>query len=386
MNTKRVFLIILDSFGIGAMPDAAEYDDSGANTLASLRAHKDFNLPTLRALGLYNIKGVGGGVENPKAAYCRLAEKSKGKDTIVGHWEICGVVSDRPMPTYPQGFPDEVIQAFTALTGKNVLCNKPYSGTEVIRDYGDRHIETGDLIVYTSADSVFQIAAHEDIIPVAELYEYCAVARKMLKGKHGVGRVIARPFIGTSGNYRRTPRRKDYALAPPCDTSLNRISGKGLDVIAVGKINDIFAGSGITASYKTKNNKEGMELTSRLQSEDFEGLCFVNLVDFDMIYGHRRDVAGYAAAAEEFDLWLKGFLKTMRPDDVLMISGDHGCDPGYRHTDHTREYTPLLIYGAGIKSQDLGEGETFALIGKTVEELLKVSVANCDGFANKILK
>lgn len=386
MNTKRVFLIILDSFGIGAMPDAAEYDDSGANTLASLRAHKDFNLPTLRALGLYNIKGVGGGVENPKAAYCRLAEKSKGKDTIVGHWEICGVVSDRPMPTYPQGFPDEVIQAFTALTGKNVLCNRPYSGTEVIRDYGDRHIETGDLIVYTSADSVFQIAAHEDIIPVAELYEYCAVARKMLKGKHGVGRVIARPFIGTSGNYQRTPRRKDYALPPPCDTSLNRISGKGLDVIAVGKINDIFAGSGITASYKTKNNKEGMELTSRLQSEDFEGLCFVNLVDFDMIYGHRRDVAGYAAAAEEFDLWLKGFLKTMRPDDVLMISGDHGCDPGYRHTDHTREYTPLLIYGAGIKSQDLGEGETFALIGKTVEELLKVSVANCDGFANKILK
>lgn len=384
MNTKRVFLIILDSFGIGAMPDAAEYDDSGANTLASLRAHKDFNLPTLRALGLYNIKGVGGGVENPKAAYCRLAEKSKGKDTIVGHWEICGVVSDRPMPTYPQGFPDEVIQAFTALTGKNVLCNKPYSGTEVIRDYGDRHIETGDLIVYTSADSVFQIAAHEDIIPVAELYEYCAVARKMLKGKHGVGRVIARPFIGTSGNYQRTPRRKDYALAPPCDTSLNRISGKGLDVIAVGKINDIFAGSGITASYKTKNNKEGMELTSRLQSEDFEGLCFVNLVDFDMIYGHRRDVAGYAAAAEEFDLWLKGFLKTMRPDDVLMISGDHGCDPGYRHTDHTREYTPLLIYGAGIKSQDLGEGETFALIGETVEELLKISAGS--GFGNKILK
>ncbi|MBE6678403.1 MAG: phosphopentomutase [Ruminococcaceae bacterium] len=386
MKTKRVFLIILDSFGIGAMPDAADYGDSGANTLASLRSLKDFDLPTLKSLGLYNIKGVGGGVDDPKAAYCRLAEKSKGKDTIVGHWEICGVVSERPMPTYPQGFPDEVIQAFTALTGKNVICNKPYSGTEVIKDYGEEHIKTGDLIVYTSADSVFQIAAHEDVIPVEELYEYCAVARKMLKGKHGVGRVIARPFTGAAGNFQRTPRRKDYALAPPCDTTLNRISDKGLSVIAVGKINDIFAGSGITAAYKTKSNKEGMELTSRIQSEDFEGLCFVNLVDFDMIYGHRRDVSGYAAAAREFDAWLEGFIKGMRPDDVLMISGDHGCDPGYGHTDHTREYTPLLIYGSHIKPLDLGEGASFALIGKAAEELLGVSVAEGDGTVDKILK
>ncbi len=387
MTTKRIFLIILDSLGIGAMPDAALYGDAGANTLASLRRFPGFDVPNMKSLGLFNILGVGGGVEAPRAAYCRLAESSKGKDTIIGHWEICGIVSESPLPTYPNGFPDEVIQAFTALTGKEVLCNKPYSGTEVIKDYGEEHINTGKLIVYTSADSVFQIAAHEDVIPVEELYEYCAVARKLLKGKHGVGRVIARPFTGAVDNFVRTSRRKDYALAPPCATTLNRISEKGLQVIAVGKINDIFAGSGITAAYKTKGNKEGMELTSRIQAEDFGGLYFVNLVDFDMLYGHRRDVAGYAAAVMEFDGWLGDFVSNMRPDDVLMISGDHGCDPGYGHTDHTREYTPLLIYGEGIVPADLGEGKSFSLIGETVEQLLNVSVATKgNGLIDKITK
>ncbi len=386
MSKKRIFLIILDSFGIGAMPDAADYGDKGANTLAGIRNSKEFYAPNLKALGLFNIKGVGGGVAAPKAAYCRLAEASKGKDTIVGHWEICGIVSEHPMPTYPHGFPKEVTDGFTALTGKDILCNKPYSGTEVIKDYGKQHVDTGALIVYTSADSVFQIAAHEDVVPVEELYEYCEVARKMLKGKHGVGRVIARPFAGEEGSYFRTPRRRDYALAPTKPTVLDIIKESGKQVIAVGKINDIFAGKGITAYYKTKNNTEGMELTSRLQGEDFEGLCFVNLVDFDMIYGHRRDVAGYAAAVTEFDRWLGDFMENMRPEDVLMISGDHGCDPSYTHTDHTREYVPLLIYGEGIKPVDLGEGAGFALTGNTVCQLLDISVPNDgDGFANIIM-
>lgn len=385
MKYKRVFLIILDSLGVGAMPDAADYGDVGANTLGSVRRSPLFSVPNLESLGLFNIMGVGGGVKAPKAAYCRLAEKSGGKDTIVGHWEICGVVSEKPMPTYPKGFPDEVIEAFSALTGKKVLCNLPYSGTEVIKDYGEEHLRTGSLILYTSADSVFQLAAHEDVVPVEELYGYCEIARKLLKGKHGVGRVIARPFVGAAGSFTRTSRRRDYALPPPSPTVLNAISESGMQVIAVGKINDIFAGSGVTSYYKTKSNAEGMKLCSAIQGEDFEGLCFVNLVDFDSVYGHRRDVNGYAAAMTEFDRALGEFMAGMRPEDVLMISGDHGCDPGYSHTDHTREYTPLLIYGHGIKPVDLGEGESFALIGKTVGELLGVAVQiKAEGFANKI--
>lgn len=384
METKRVFLIILDSLGIGALPDAAEYGDQDANTLESIRNSKAFYAPNLKELGLFNIKGVHGGTDVPKGAFCRMKEASKGKDTIIGHWEICGIVSERPMPTYPEGFPSEVTEAFTALTGKEILCNLPCSGTEVIKDYGEEHLKTGKLIVYTSADSVFQIAAHEESVPLEELYTYCETARKLLHGKHGVGRVIARPFVGSAGSFTRTANRRDYALKPPVPTILDRISGEGMQVKAVGKINDIFAGSGITESYKTHGNAEGMEITSRIQQEDFRGLCFVNLVDFDMIYGHRRDVDGYAKAISEFDKWLGGFLKEMKPHDVLIISGDHGCDPGYTHTDHTREYTPLLVYGDGIKAVDLGEGESFSLIGDTVCGLLGIPHGG-EGFTDKLI-
>lgn len=370
MKAKRVFLIVLDSFGIGALPDAARYGDAGANTLGGVRNHPAFDVSNMRKLGLFNINGVGGGVESPKGAFARVAEESNGKDTIIGHWEICGVVSERDLPTYKNGFPREVIEEFKSLTGRGVLCNKPYSGTEVIKDYGDEHVRTGDLIVYTSADSVFQIAAHEDTVPLEDLYRYCELARDMLTGEHAVGRVIARPFVGESGSYTRTANRHDYALKPPCRTALDYIKEAGKDVIAIGKINDIFAGQGITEYAKTTGNADGMAKTAALLERDFEGLCFTNLVDFDQLYGHRRNVEGYAAALAEFDRWLGGFLPRLGDGDVLFITADHGCDPSYTHTDHTREYVPLLVYGKGIKSADLGTLESFADVGKTVMALL----------------
>ena len=370
---KRFFLIVLDSFGVGELPDAYLWHDEGSDTLQAIRNHPNFHCPELKELGLFNIDGVGGGVSAPKASYCKMAEKSMGKDTTIGHWEIAGIISPDPLPTYPDGFPEEIITGFEKRTGRKVICNKPYSGTEVIKDYGREHVETGALIVYTSADSVFQIAAHEDIVPVEKLYEYCEIARKMLVGKHGVGRVIARPFNGEYP-YARTANRHDFSLLPPADTMINLLQKAGYDTISVGKIYDIFAGSGISESNRTTSNTHGMQVTKEIQGRDFEGLCFVNLVDFDMKYGHRNDVAGYAAAATEFDGFLTRFIKDMRDDDVLLITADHGCDPSTPSTDHSREYTPMLIYGKRIKSGvNLGTRASFSDISATVLEYFGVN-------------
>lgn len=385
---KRFFLIVLDSFGVGELPDAYKWHDEGSNTLGAIRNHPNFNCPELKEMGLFNIDGVGGGVSAPKASYARMSEKSMGKDTTIGHWEIAGIISPEPLPTYPEGFPDDIIKEFEAKTGRKVICNKPYSGTEVIKDYGREHIETGALIVYTSADSVFQIAAHEDIVPVEKLYMYCEIARKMLVGKHGVGRVIARPFNGEYP-YTRTANRHDFSLLPPSDTMLNVLQRAGYDTISVGKIYDIFAGSGISESNRTASNTHGMQVTKEIQGRDFSGLCFVNLVDFDMKYGHRNDVAGYAAAATEFDGFLSSFVKDMREDDVLLITADHGCDPATPSTDHSREYTPMLIYGKGIKGGvNLGTRASFADISATVLEYFGVAQeATCGAsFLTQVLK
>ena len=372
---KRVFLIVLDSFGIGQMPDAEKFGDYGVDTLGTVSKSPYFSMPNMEKLGLFQIEGtsVESKVTDITGRVARMAEASMGKDTTIGHWEIAGIYSPTPLPTYPDGFPKEVLEAFKKATGRGVLCNKPYSGTEVIKVYGDEHVKTGDLIVYTSADSVFQIAAHEDVVPVEQLYEYCRMARKILTGKHSVGRVIARPFTGESGNYTRTPRRHDFSLEPPGDTILNILKGHGKDTIAVGKIFDIFAGSGISEHVYTSGNAEGIERTLEYLDKDFEGICFINLVDFDMLYGHRRDVDGYAAALTAFDRFLPDFLSRMREGDLLVITADHGCDPGYRKTtDHTREYTPLLVYGAAVTPMDLGTRETFADIGATVAAYLSV--------------
>lgn len=368
-SRKRVFLIVLDSFGIGGMEDAFEYGDRDVNTLRSVAASPYFSMPNMGKMGLFNIDGVEVGTEEktPTAAYARLKEASKGKDTTTGHWEIAGIYSDRAMPTYPDGFPQEIIDAFSKATGRPVLCNKPYSGTQVIQDYGEEHIRTGALIVYTSADSVFQIAAHEEVVPVEELYRYCRIARELLTGEHGVGRVIARPFIGENGNYTRTARRHDFSLVPPSVTMLDQLESAGKSVIGVGKIKDIFAGKGITESVYTTGNEDGINRTLEYLEKDFEGLCFVNLVDYDSLYGHRNDVDGYAKALTYFDTRLPQIQEALREDDLLMITADHGCDPGdMESTDHTREYVPLILYGKGIKPANYGTRETFADIGATV--------------------
>ncbi len=366
---KRVFLIVLDSFGIGALPDAAEYGDAGTNTLGTVSKSPYFHMPHMGALGLFNIEGVDAvpSVPAPKGRFARMKEASHGKDTTIGHWEIAGIYSPNPLPTYPDGFPPEVMDAFCAAVGRGYLCNKPYSGTEVIKAYGDEHVRTGKLIVYTSADSVFQIAAHEDVVPVEELYEICEKARKILTGKHGVGRVIARPFIGANGDYTRTTRRRDFSLEPPSVTMLDQLYDAGYTVLSVGKIHDIFAGKSMTESIHTSGNEEGIQVIMQCLDRDFEGLCFVNLVDFDMLYGHRNDVDGYAKALSYFDDKLPDILGKMRPDDVLMITADHGCDPGYIvSTDHSREHTPFVIYGENVAPKDMGTRETFADIGATV--------------------
>ena len=375
-KAKRVFLIVLDSFGIGYEPDAADFGDVGANTLLRISASKSFNIPNLISLGLGSIDGVECLPKGEcRAAVARMREISRGKDTTIGHWEISGIVSKNPLPTYPEGFPPEIIDEFSRRVGRGVLCNLPYSGTEVIAKYGDEHVRTGDLIVYTSADSVFQIAAHEDVVPLDTLYEYCRIAREVLSGEHAVGRVIARPFVGESGAYKRTANRRDFSLTPPRSTALDAISEAGLEVIGVGKIGDIFVGQGITESNPTHGNAEGMKVAGEILGRDFSGLCFVNLVDFDMLYGHRQDIDGYAAALTEFDSWLGGFLEGMGDEDVLMITADHGCDPGDDSTDHTREYVPLLIYGKGIKPSNLGTRLGFTEIGITAAELLGVKYA-----------
>ena len=370
---KRVFIIVLDSLGIGAEPDAADFGDVGANTLRSVSAGKGFAIPHLLEAGMGNLDGVDylPRMDKPTAALARLRERSRGKDTTIGHWELAGVVSPTPLPTYPDGFPAEVLDAFTQATGRGVLCNKPYSGTEVIKDYGEEHLKTGKLIVYTSADSVFQIAAHESLVPPEQLYEYCRAARKILQGEHGVGRVIARPFEG-EWPFRRTTNRHDFSLIPP-RTMLNAISEQGQAAIGVGKINDIFAGSGVTESIPTRGNTDGLAKTLALADRDFQGLCFVNLVDFDMLYGHRQDPDGYATALAEFDRWLPDFLAKLGPEDAVFITADHGCDPSDQSTDHTREYVPLLALGQGIRPVNLGTRSTFADLAATVCELLGVA-------------
>lgn len=372
---KRIFLIVLDSFGIGGMPDAETFGDVGVNTLASCATSDQLHIPNMIAAGLGSIDGVTCLPKSAGGAYGRLTEASMGKDTTIGHWEIAGLVSPNPLPTYPQGFPEEVLEPFRQATGRGVLANAPWSGTEVINVYGDEHVRTGDLIVYTSADSVFQIAAHEDVVPLEQLYEYCRIARSQLQGRHGVGRVIARPFVGESGNYRRTANRHDFSLKPPRVTLLDAVKAAGLDSIAVGKIFDIFAGQGTTEHVYNRSNADGMAHTLRYAAQDFHGLCFVNLVDFDMLYGHRRDIDGYAKALSEFDAWLPGLLDRLGDEDLVMITADHGCDPAYTATtDHTREYVPLLVLGKRVKPVNLGTRGSFSDIAATVAELLEVQL------------
>ncbi len=366
---KRVFLIVLDSFGIGAMEDSEKFGDVGVNTLASCAKSSYLRIPNLIKAGLGNIDGVQclPKTDTPLGAVARLKEASQGKDTTIGHWEIAGIVSQQPLPTYPDGFPEEILAPFRKATGRGVLANAPWSGTAVIEKYGQEHMRTGDLIVYTSADSVFQIAAHEDIVPPEQLYEYCRIARDLLQGKHGVGRVIARPFVGTPGNFTRTANRHDFSLQPPRTTVLDALQAAGYATIGVGKIHDIFAGQGLREYVYNKSNANGMEHTSHYAQQDFEGLCFVNLVDFDMQYGHRRDVDGYAKALSEFDLWLGDFLTTLGEEDIVMLTADHGCDPAYTQTtDHTREYVPLLVLGRQVNPMNLGTRESFADIAATV--------------------
>ena len=371
---KRVFLIVLDSFGIGQLPDAASFGDVGANTLRSCAASAHLHIPNLIKAGLGNIDGVTclPKAEKPTGVYGRLAEKSAGKDTTIGHWELAGILSEQPLPTYPEGFPEEVLQPFRKQTGRGVLANAPWSGTAVIEAYGAQHMKTGDLIVYTSADSVFQIAAHEEIVPPEKLYEYCRIARKILTGKHGVGRVIARPFVGTPGNFTRTANRHDFSLEAPGQTLLDEVKAAGLSCIGVGKICDIFAGRGLTEYVYNKSNADGLNHTLNYAKKDFTGLCFVNLVDFDMVYGHRRDIDGYAKALSEFDTWLPGFLETLNKEDAVIITADHGCDPGFtKTTDHTREYVPFLLLGKGIAPKNVGTQESFSYVADTVKTLLK---------------
>ena len=368
MEDRRLFLIVLDSVGIGEAPDAAEFGDEGSNTVrAAVEAGAD--LPNLKRLGLFNIDGMDwtAGEPVPAGAFGRMREASMGKDTTIGHWEIAGIVSPKPLPTFPDGFPPEVIEKFEQLTGRKVICNKPYSGTQLLLDYGREHMETGALMVYTSADSVFQVAAHEEVVPVEELYRYCEMARELLTGDYAVGRVIARPFIGEYPNYTRTSRRHDFSLKPPRPTMLNAIQDAGLDSIAVGKISDIFAGSGVTEAIRTANNAEGIARTLELLQRDFHGICFVNLVDFDMVYGHRNNAPGYAEALMEFDRALPQICAGLREGDLLMITADHGCDPSTPSTDHSREYTPLLAWSPSIcPGANLGTCGTFADIGATV--------------------
>ncbi len=385
---KRAFLLVLDSLGIGELPDAAKWGDEGSNTLAAVSRAPEFFCPNLTEMGLFCIDGVAGEKRSTHTCYARMREQSQGKDTTVGHWEIAGIVSNKPLPTYPKGFPKGIIEEFERRTGRGALCNKPYSGTEVIKDYGEEHLRTGKLIVYTSADSVFQIAAHEKVVPIEELYRCCELARELLQGEHAVGRVIARPFAGEYP-FVRTPRRHDYSLRPPAETLPSLLKRAGLDVISVGKIYDIFASVGFTESYPTKSNDEGMEKTLSLAKRDFHGLCFVNLVEFDTAYGHRNDTAGYARALSAFDRQLGELLPLLREEDILIITADHGCDPSTPSTDHSREYTPMLAYGKALKENvNLGTRESFADIGATLLEWFGAPTGETRGksFLKEILR
>ena len=381
-NVKRVFLIVLDSVGAGEAPDAAAFGDVGAHTLRSLYNTGVLNIPTLRSLGIGNIDGLDflGKVNDPKATVVRLKELSGGKDTTIGHWEIAGHVSEKPLPTFPDGFPAEIVEKLKQMSGRDIICNKPYSGTKVLEDFGDEHLRTGALIVYTSADSVLQIAAHKSIVPLETLYEYCRRAREIMQGEEfGVGRIIARPFDTVDGVFKRTAERHDYSIEAPDGLLPEAVMKNGMDSIAVGKISDIFAAKGFTRATYTHSNAEGMEVTSLVADEDFTGLCFVNLVDFDMLWGHRRDALAYAEGLNAFDKWLGGFIEKLDENDMLMITADHGCDPAFMATtDHTREYTPLIIYRKGENGASLGTKDSFASIAATAAKALGIEL-NCDG-------
>lgn len=372
---KRVFLIVLDSLGIGEMPDASRFGDEGSNTLKSISKSRFFKADNLSKAGLFNIDGVDCGVKTPRPVcdFCRLKERSAGKDTVTGHWEMTGVVSTQPMPTFPDGFDKEVLNEISTATGRGILCNKPYSGTQVIIDYGRQHMSTGDLIVYTSADSVLQIAAHEKVVPIEELYEICKKVRKIMSGKNAVGRVIARPFVGEYPDFVRTSNRHDYALEPPQDTLLDDLKNNGYDTIGLGKIGDIFNMKGISESIRTTGNTDGLKKTADLADRDFNGLCFVNLVDFDALYGHRNDVDGYAKAVAEFDDWLGKFIPRLTDEDTLLVTADHGCDPATPSTDHSREYVPLLIYNKRTTTgANLGTKDGFFFIADTVRKIFGI--------------
>lgn len=391
---KRVIIIVLDSAGIGEMPDSRLYGDEGSDTLGHIAEFaRDFALPNLERLGLGKIDGasrfLGARSDSisPQGAYGKMAEKSAGKDTTTGHWEIAGIILEKPFPVYPGGFPVDLIKEFERRINRGTLGNKPASGTVIIQELGDEHVKTGYPIVYTSADSVFQIAAHEDVIPIDEQYEICRIARWMLKGEHGVGRVIARPFTGKSGNYTRTERRKDFSIEPPKKTILNYLEESGFEVRAVGKIEDIFSFSGITKSVHTHGNTEGIEQTIEWMKDDFEGLLFTNLVDFDMLYGHRNNIEGYARALMEFDMRLPGILSRLKDDDILVITADHGCDPSTASTDHSREYVPLLVTGKKIKKGvNLHTRSSFSDVAKTVAEYFGIENDLCgESFLQEIL-
>ena len=385
----RAFWIVLDSAGIGNAPDAEAFGDEGSNTWKTCYDSGKLHIPNMEKLGIYNIDEMNYGDKSlsPIGCYGRLHEKSMGKDTTIGHWEMAGMISPKPFPVYPDGFPKDVLDEFRKQTGREVLCNKPYSGTEVIKDYGREHMETGALIVYTSADSVFQIAAHEDVVPVESLYEMCETARHILTGKNAVARVIARPFVGENGNYKRTPNRRDFSLKPSEDNILCRVRDKGLDVIGVGKIHDIFAGVGLTESKHTNDNQDGMDVTLDYMKQDNKGIIYTNLVEFDSTWGHRRDYKGYARGLEEFDDRLAQVLDTMKDTDMLVITADHGCDPTYKGTDHTREYVPLLVYGKCLKhGVNLGTGDTYADIAQTLAEIFGTEPVKIGkSFLNKIM-
>ncbi len=390
-NIDRVIWIVLDSVGMGAMPDSADFGDVGVNTIGNVsKAVGGLKLPNMEALGLGNIDGMEGikRVVAPKGCFARLAEASKGKDTTTGHWEMGGIVSREPFPTYPEGFPKEIIETFEKATGRKVIGNKPASGTVILEELGEEHIKTGKVIVYTSGDSVFQIAAHEDIVPLEELYNMCRAARDILVEEHAVARVIARPFTGKAGSFTRTANRRDFSLLPPHDTILDKLKKSGYNVMAVGKIEDIFSGQGITEAVHTKDNMDGVNKTLDYMKENKKGLIFTNLVDFDMKWGHRNDYKAYGKGLEDFDARLPKIINAMKDSDILFITADHGCDPTTPGTDHTREYVPFLAYGKNLKENvNLGTRTSFADIGQTVAEIFATEkVENGESFFKEIVK
>lgn len=388
MAFERVILIVLDSVGIGEMPDAAAFGDAGSDTLGHVCGHRPLRIPNLESLGLGCIRPLAHirSVADPQAAYGRMALASNGKDTTTGHWELAGIVLEQAFPTYPSGFPREVIQAFEAAIGRRTLGNCAASGTEIIERLGAEHVRTGFPIVYTSADSVFQIAAHEEVIPIAELYDLCRTARRMLSGPHEVGRVIARPFIGQPGSFQRTPRRQDFAIQPPSDMLLDQIKGAGLESLSVGKIASIYCDRGITRGFKTAGNEEGISKTLDLMLEDFRGLLFTNLVDFDMLYGHRNDVEGYARALETFDASIPELRSRLKPGDLCILTADHGCDPATPSTDHSREFVPLLAFGPAVaKCVNLGTRASLADAGQTIAENFGLRLQRGRSFLRELL-